>query len=404
MKLSNLLISIFCIILFTSSIVQAQEKKWEVDLKDKLYNVSWIQQANEGTIIAAGDKGVVGLNNNTGEVLWENSEFQAVDKNSFLNIEGLPLIYFDYQPFVGKTRGILLNASNGDILFDTKDEGYKIKTYTIYPEIAAILFEASKESEQFLIKFSLETWAAEWSTSIGKSKGLFGKAKSLLTQSFIKHGPYVTQSGKMIFGKDQEIVAMDPATGEVVWYEEADKKIKALVYSDINNKIYLGVRKSKKLKVLDPESGSDVTPGKLKLRGSLIDVVADSHNNLILVETEGFNLIDPKTETFKWKKSFKIDPLTQVIPFNSYYIAVGKDEKKGSIALVSSEGKKVWDAGVKGYSYYVNPTDKGVLYISTERANILEYTKGKDVWKKDCLLYTSPSPRDGLLSRMPSSA
>ena len=26
------------------------------------------------------------------------------------------------------------------------------------------------------------------------------------------------------------------------------------------------------------------------------------------------------------------------------------------------------------------------------------------VWQKTCLLYTSPSPRDGLLSRMPSSA
>ena len=25
-------------------------------------------------------------------------------------------------------------------------------------------------------------------------------------------------------------------------------------------------------------------------------------------------------------------------------------------------------------------------------------------WYKNCLLYTSPSPRDGLLSRMPSSA
>ena len=25
-------------------------------------------------------------------------------------------------------------------------------------------------------------------------------------------------------------------------------------------------------------------------------------------------------------------------------------------------------------------------------------------WRKACLLYTSPSPRDGLLSRMPSSA
>ena len=29
---------------------------------------------------------------------------------------------------------------------------------------------------------------------------------------------------------------------------------------------------------------------------------------------------------------------------------------------------------------------------------------GSDGWNEDCLLYTSPSPRDGLLSRMPSSA
>ena len=27
-----------------------------------------------------------------------------------------------------------------------------------------------------------------------------------------------------------------------------------------------------------------------------------------------------------------------------------------------------------------------------------------DILAEDCLLYTSPSPRDGLLSRMPSSA
>ena len=37
--------------------------------------------------------------------------------------------------------------------------------------------------------------------------------------------------------------------------------------------------------------------------------------------------------------------------------------------------------------------------ISTKDA-VAKYRK----WVKDCLLYTSPSPRDGLLSRMPSSA
>jgi len=83
--------------------------------------------------------------------------------------------------------------------------------------------------------------------------------------------------------------------------------------------------------------------------------------------------------------------LSEVIPFNSYYIAVGKDEKKGSVALVNSDGKKVWDSGIKGYAYYIQPTDKGVLYISTERANILDYKKGKDVWKKDVKFKSIPA-------------
>ena len=39
--------------------------------------------------------------------------------------------------------------------------------------------------------------------------------------------------------------------------------------------------------------------------------------------------------------------------------------------------------------------DKG--FITTSLDNLVN-------WARTCLLYTSPSPRDGLLSRMPSSA
>ena len=35
---------------------------------------------------------------------------------------------------------------------------------------------------------------------------------------------------------------------------------------------------------------------------------------------------------------------------------------------------------------------------------IRNYNKIQTITSKGCLLYTSPSPRDGLLSRMPSSA
>ena len=37
-------------------------------------------------------------------------------------------------------------------------------------------------------------------------------------------------------------------------------------------------------------------------------------------------------------------------------------------------------------------------------SNIFDHKREAQKWWVSCLLYTSPSPRDGLLSRMPSSA
>ena len=48
----------------------------------------------------------------------------------------------------------------------------------------------------------------------------------------------------------------------------------------------------------------------------------------------------------------------------------------------------------------------GPLHLSKrdkKRDEILA-SQGIETWRIPCLLYTSPSPRDGLLSRMPSSA
>ena len=61
-------------------------------------------------------------------------------------------------------------------------------------------------------------------------------------------------------------------------------------------------------------------------------------------------------------------------------------------------------------------TSKSITYLGKSRTNEIEAPESVPVPKlpvcpsanhlhrEDCLLYTSPSPRDGLLSRMPSSA
>ncbi len=370
----------------------SQEKKWEIDLKETLYQVGWIQQSNDGLIIASGAKGLLAMDNNTGKTVWHNAELKAVDKNSFINIGGLPLFYVEYAPLAGKMRGIIINSSNGDIVYDTKDDGYSIKQFTTMPDQGCILFEVMKGNEQLLMKFSLKTWKSEWVAKLGELKGLVAKAKGALKASFITQGPFVTKDNKfLIVGSGEKIACVELASGNTAWTKETGKKIKALVYSDINNSLYLGIRKSNKLTILEPATGKDITPGKLKLKGTLVDVVPGKEGNLVLVETEGFNLINPKTNELIWKKSFKIEFLDEVIPYENGYIAIGKDEKNGSIAYTDNNGKKIWDEKVKGYAYYATPTPKGVLYISTERSNIMDFKDGKDVWKKDVKFKSIPA-------------
>ena len=55
-----------------------------------------------------------------------------------------------------------------------------------------------------------------------------------------------------------------------------------------------------------------------------------------------------------------------------------------------------------GLLFAVSNTHAGVAVV--EGCNLNDGYTLEDVVEHSCLLYTSPSPRDGLLSRMPSSA
>ena len=66
------------------------------------------------------------------------------------------------------------------------------------------------------------------------------------------------------------------------------------------------------------------------------------------------------------------------------------------LAFISPAEAVQWDA--ETLTVPVNPDGAEVTF--TDR----EINAGRKVFNTSCLLYTSPSPRDGLLSRMPSSA
>ena len=72
------------------------------------------------------------------------------------------------------------------------------------------------------------------------------------------------------------------------------------------------------------------------------------------------------------------------------------EDGEGSVQVQMDPKVKI--EGAKVFAVY----GKGGIGKSTTSSNLsVAFSK---LGKKVCLLYTSPSPRDGLLSRMPSSA
>ena len=77
------------------------------------------------------------------------------------------------------------------------------------------------------------------------------------------------------------------------------------------------------------------------------------------------------------------------------FVPIGREEKADDVPARLSVNEFVMTADA------VRGMDDGDIDLGAKR---MENLMGAMENKKGCLLYTSPSPRDGLLSRMPSSA
>jgi len=83
-----------------------------------------------------------------------------------------------------------------------------------------------------------------------------------------------------------------------------------------------------------------------------------------------------------------------------------KTAAKTGLAVINAYGKSIEDLD-EVYDILFKTIKEGVLTfdtISGAIGNVLPSAVAAKVEFKDCLLYTSPSPRDATLSRMPSSA
>ena len=85
----------------------------------------------------------------------------------------------------------------------------------------------------------------------------------------------------------------------------------------------------------------------------------------------------------------------------SFSPSAGLSADTATAGLSESSGSAAYDSLLNNMAYTTSGFQSGVIEFSGLDIGT-EYQI--QVWFSDCLLYTSPSPRDATLSRMPSSA
>ena len=101
-------------------------------------------------------------------------------------------------------------------------------------------------------------------------------------------------------------------------------------------------------------------------------------------------------------KSIGVNVEMKMLPIGDYIVAPETIVERKTISdlLSSIFDGRLFDQCSRLTEHYKHP----ILLVEGNVDEIEELTDNPLIFYGACLLYTSPSPRDGLLSRMPSSA
>jgi hypothetical protein len=217
--------------------------------------------------------------------------------------------------------------------------------------------------------------------------GALKRAIKSYTNSAFNIAPQVDADGNLLLVNKKEIFAI-AKSGALAWKKEYDNNVDDAYLSADGKSLFIGYKKY--IDKLNTATGASLLAEPIKMRDEL-NGIAPYGNDYLVYNEAGLNIMDA-SGNMKWKKDSKLGNITQV-KFTSNGILAMETAKDDETVFhwVDNSGKEVWDEKVQGGLMLAEPTEKGVMYVTNERANILTYEKGKDVWNKDIKLKGVPN-------------
>lgn len=394
MKVRSLQGALLCTVLsigIYTAAAQKTEPIFEIPAGNIVNNARFLLQASTGELIAGNALGLMAIDPVKKTVAWENKDFLDLDEDDITVIDGTPYIKIERQKMTSLAANkntYIIQVNDGKIVYDSKGEGIKVRSTLIIPELKGLLVESVKDGTLSVSFIDFATNKQTWSVPLAQEKtggigiGALKRAiKSHLNSAF-NVSPLTDAAGNLLLVYKKEIFAISK-TGSLAWKKAYEENVDDAYISTDKKAMFIGYKKY--IDKLNTADGASLLKEPIKMRDEL-NGITPLGNDYIVYNQAGINVMDANGN-MKWEKDTKLGNITEVRFTDKGILAIQpvKDEET-YFFWVDNNGKKIWNEELKGAFTLAEPTAKGVMYVTSERANILTYEKGKDVWNKDIKL------------------
>jgi outer membrane protein assembly factor BamB len=379
-----------------SSLAQKTTPEWTVDVGGMIAQANFMEQTDAGMLVVCTPTKIIGINPRTKAMAWETKEIRNVQQEEYKPINGTQyfMVEFQKETSLKKNKTVaIFDSYSGKMVYNSRDEDIKVRNTRIMPQMKGLLIEAEKDGKYFIAFLDFAQSQVTWSKELGEvKKGGFGigalvRAVKSQIETIFKVAPVVDDNGNLVLASKDRVFCINGKTGATLWEKEFKDNITDFIFT--TDKKGLFVVYDDRLDRVEVASGKLAYDKPLKLDGK-VNGILPYNNEYILMHSDGFNILNDAGE-FRWKKDASVGNVGYVWPIADGFITVELAEDKGKIFKVTAEGKKKWDESLSDAIYKVEPIANGVIYITTKKANILNYEKGKDVWAKDIKIKGNPA-------------
>ncbi|SEP04163.1 PQQ-binding-like beta-propeller repeat protein [Niastella yeongjuensis] len=379
-----------CLLLLSALSYAQVQPEFEFQLGTTVTKIKWMQQTNTGSLVAATDLSLAGIDPKTKQITWEIKELGSASEDKFENIIGTPYFMIETAKSLGlgKPQTSIIEAETGKIIFNSNDADMKISGKRPLYHLGALLIEGTRNKRSFIALLDFNTGKERWSKDVGAAKT--GLSALLNTRSIFTVPPMVDKNKNLVIVDKNNVICLNGNDGSDVWRKEFKEKVEDAMLTYDRSKLF--VTYENRVDLLGTDNGTSAYGEKLlKLNGKCNGLAPYDKKSYIIKHSEGVNIIDAETGELRWKKESSLDNINDIRLTGYGILAINNEEKATKFYLINNEGKKVWKFELSSPAVIIEPTEKGILYFTESRANLVEYEKGKELWKRDIKIRKRPA-------------